>query len=395
MGVEVVDFKGDGNAWIVVHDQRLPRGRLRKYVGGDWKAAKLAASHIRVKLAANDLSFLSSDRPPAELLTLKHAVETYLRERIAFGTMDESTRQNYERLLIRHVYPTLGVKPVTSIGRDDLVKLFEGLLSGSADPRGRRRGKATCRNLLAPIRQTYEWLIVERRMAGVTNPALRLGRLLRETVDKKKRVRPLLPKEHAALLTASRRSAPRYHLLFLVALRTGLRLSECFGVQWADFDLDAQTVTVQRQFREGRLVDRTKKNKVRVVDLSREVSEELRVHRARMQREALAAGRPLSPFVFTTRLGGPIRSKSSFERRVFRRLLRAAGITRPVTFQNLRQTFCSDIVALTGDLLYASEQAGHSSVKITGDYYAHYRPGQKRHIMDGLDERVRRAAVQP
>jgi integrase len=76
-------------------------------------------------------------------------------------------------------------------------------------------------------------------------------------------------------------------------------------------------------------------------------------------------------------------------------LLRAAGITRPVTFQNLRQTFCSDIVALTGDLLYASEQAGHSSVKITGDYYAHYRPGQKRHIMDGLDERVRRAAVQP
>jgi hypothetical protein len=177
MGVKVVDFKGDGNAWIVVHDQRLPRGRLRKYVGGDWKAAKLAASHIRVKLAANDLSFLNSDRPPAELLTLKHAVETYLRERIAFGTMDESTRQNYERLLIRHVYPTLGVKPVTSIGRDDLVRLFEGLLSGSADPRGRRRGKATCRNLLAPIRQTYEWLIVERRMAGVTNPALRLRQI--------------------------------------------------------------------------------------------------------------------------------------------------------------------------------------------------------------------------
>ena len=252
-----------------------------------------------------------------------------------------------------------------------------------------------CRNLLAPIRQTYEWLIVERRMAGLTNPALRLGKLLRETVDKKKRVQPLLPKEHAALLAASRRSAPRYHLLFLVALRTGLRLSECFGVQWADFDLDAQTVTVQRQFREGRLVDRTKKNKVRVVDLSREVCEELRLHRARMQREALAAGRSLSTFVFTTRLGGPIRSKSSFERRVFHRLLRAAGITRPVTFQNLRQPFCSDIVALTGDLLYASEQAGHSSVKITGDYYAHYRPGQKRHIMDGLDERVRRAAVQP
>jgi hypothetical protein len=61
-------------------------------------------------------------------------------------------------------------------------------------------------------------------------------------------------------------------------------------------------------------------------------------------------------------------------------LLRGAGITRRVTFRNLRQTFRSDIVASTDDLLYASEQAGHASVKITGDYYAHYRPGQKRHI---------------
>ena len=394
MGVKVVDFKRDGNAWIVVHDQRLPGGRLRKYVGRDWKAANLAASHIRIKLAANDLSFLHGDRPQAELLAFQQAVETYLRERLAFGTMDEATHHNYERLLMRHVYPTLGMKPVTAIRRDDLVRLFEGLLSGSADPGGRKRGKATCRNLLAPIHQTYEWLIVERRMADLTNPALRLGKLLRETVDKKKRVQPLLPTEQAALLAATRRSAPRYHLLFLIALRTGLRLSECFGVQWADFDLDVRTVTVQRQFREGRLVDRTKRNKVRVVDLSREVCEEFRAHRARMQRDAFAAGRPLSTFVFTTKLGGPIRSKSSFERRVFHRLLRGAGIPRRVTFQNLRQTFCSDIVASTGDLLYASEQAGHASVKITGDYYAHYRPGQKRHIMDGLDERVRQAGQQ-
>ena len=110
-----------------------------------------------------------------------------------------------------------------------------------------------------------------------------------------------------------------------------------------------------------------------------------------MQREALAAGRPLSEFVFTTKRGEAIRSKSSFERRVFHRVLRLAGVSRRVTFQNLRQTFCSDIVASSGDLLYASEQAGHASVKITGDYYAHYRPSQKRHIMDGLDERVRQA----
>ena len=80
MGVKVVDFKGDGNAWIVVHDPRLPKRRLRKYVGRDWKAAELAASQIRVKLAANDLSFLDGDRSQTTSLTLKQAIEWLLRD---------------------------------------------------------------------------------------------------------------------------------------------------------------------------------------------------------------------------------------------------------------------------------------------------------------------------
>jgi len=167
-------------------------------------------------------------------------------------------------------------------------------------------------------------------MATLTNPALRLGRLLRETLDKKKRVQPLMSAEQAALLGAARLHSPRYHFLFLVALtRRALRLSECFGVQWTDFDLDNRTVTVQRQFREGRLIDRTKKNKIHVVDLSREVCEEFRAHRARMRGDALAAGHPLSEFVFLTRLGEPIRLKSSFERRGFHRVVRLAGLHAP------------------------------------------------------------------
>ena len=259
---------------------------------------------------------------------LEHAIDDHLRERTTFGTLDEATHQNYQRLLARHVYPTLGPKPVGSVHRDDLVRLFQRLLTGIGD--GRKRGKATCRNLLAPIRQTYEWLITERQMATLTNPALRLGRLLRETLDKKKRVQPLMSAEQAALLGAARLHSPRYHFLFLVALtRRALRLSECFGVQWTDFDLDNRTVTVQRQFREGRLIDRTKKNKIHVVDLSREVCEEFRAHRARMRGDALAAGHPLSEFVFLTRLGEPIRLKSSFERRGFHRVVRLAGLHAP------------------------------------------------------------------
>lgn len=111
-----------------------------------------------------------------------------------------------------------------------------------------------------------------------------------------------------------------------------------------------------------------------------------------MQREMLANGRPPCEFVFTTRRGAPIHSGSTFERKVLRKVVRLAGIQRHVTFQNFRQTFCTDIVASSGNIAYASKQAGHASIKVTDDYYSHWAPEENRHITDGLDDPARKAA---
>ena len=111
-----------------------------------------------------------------------------------------------------------------------------------------------------------------------------------------------------------------------------------------------------------------------------------------MQREMLANGRPLCEFVSSTRRGAPIHSGSTFERKVLRTVVRLAGIQRYITFQHFRQTFCTDIVASSGNIAYASKQAGHASIKVTDDYYSHWAPEENRHITDGLDDRVRNAA---
>ncbi len=95
------------------------------------------------------------------------------------------------------------------------------------------------------------------------------------------------------------------------------------------------------------------------MDLSREVVKEFRAHRNWMEQDAVERGLALSPFVFTTTTGGPIRAKSSFTRKVLRPLVALAGLQRRVTFQNFRQTFCTDLVQTAGErgLLYAGEQA--------------------------------------
>src|SRR2546426_1686686 len=195
MGVHVRDLKDNGKAWIVVYDRRVPKGYLRKYVGSDWKAAKRAASIIRERLAANDLTFLHGGSSFAP--SLQEAVGEYLAERLAFQTIDPFTKLNYERTLRKHAFPVLGAVTVTAIRRGDLKVLFERLLAAEAS-------KSLCRNILAPIKQTYEWLIDDRGLA-LQNPAVRLGKLLHETIDKKKRVTPLAPQDQAAFWT------PRVH----------------------------------------------------------------------------------------------------------------------------------------------------------------------------------------
>ncbi len=382
MGVKVVDFKKDGRAWVQVYDKRIPKGRAFLYVGKDWKKAESVARAIRDRLRRGDLSFAdkpddSSESSAAAALTLEAAVKAYLDERGTFKTMEPHTRLNYERELRLHVYPTLGRRHPADIQRDDIKAIFETLLRAG-------KSKAVCRNLLAPVRGTYEWLITDQRMP-LTNPAHGFGRLIGERVDKRRRVKPLSNTQQAAFLDAAREH--RCFYLFLVALGAGLRLSECFGLYWTDFDLDRRVLRIERQFLNGTLIDRTKKNKVREVPLSKELCDEFLVHRAREVAIAGKDERPLSRFVFVTRLGEPWRSKSSFYRKVLRPLIRKAGIERRVTMQHLRQTFVSSLVNL-GHLLLASEYAGHSSVKITGDYYS--RATLDPTIVDALDEERRK-----
>ena len=382
MGVKVRDHKKDGNAWIQVYDKRLPTGRAFIYVGKDWRKAEGIARSIAKRLEAGDLGWATKTLDRAETakqrrsLTVERAVAEYLDERERFQTLDPLTRKNYERELRLHCYPQIGDKDVFDVRRSDVKHVFEKVLANGLS-------KSVCRNILAPLRGCYEWLREEQELA-IENPATRFGRLIGERIDKKRRVKPLDTAHQAAFLDAV--GDDRFAFLFMIALGAGLRLSECFGLQWNDFDLSRRVLTVERQFREGHLLDRTKKNRQRAVPLSRRVCQEYELHRIRMETEANQRNRPLGPWVFVTRRWEPIRSKSTFYRRHLRPVLLRAGLKRRVTMQNLRQTFISDL-ANEGFLIQASEYAGHSSVKITGDYYsrANLDPGP----VDTLHDRLR------
>jgi integrase len=118
----------------------------------------------------------------------------------------------------------------------------------------------------------------------------------------------------------------------LCGLRSGLRLSELLALDWADLDERAATLTIERALVRGQL-GTPKNHHRRVVDVSSELLQALRVYRRALRAFALKHGRP-APSIMFPAVGGVERLDESNVRKVFTRLCTAANV-RPG-----RRTIC-------------------------------------------------------
>jgi hypothetical protein len=67
-----------------------------------------------------------------------------------------------------------------------------------------------------------------------------------------------------------------------------------------------------------------------------------------------------------------------FRSDVWRPLLAAAGL-RHLKPHGARHSYGTNPLRATGDIHYVAQQLGHSSVKVTEDYYLHLTAGDRRH----------------
>jgi len=138
----------------------------------------------------------------------------------------------------------------------------------------------------------------------------------------------------------------RLRLIVLIAVTTGMRVAEIFGLGWSDV-----------MYSEGLLAVRTKLKggKMRYVPLLPELAGELRRFPAVIGEDR----------IFPPKLGatsGRQRVEGSFED-----LLKRAGI-KDFRFHDLRHTFASWFMMNGGDLYELAKILGHSNIKMTERY---------------------------
>lgn len=164
---------------------------------------------------------------------------------------------------------------------------------------------------------------------------------------------------------------PMWREMAFLALRTGLRLGELFGLDWEDVDFKRKQIAVQRSIVNG-IVGTPKSGKARYVPLTDEVC------------RAIYPTRRAAGLLFARADGSPLSHRIASN--AIRQMCKRAGI-RSVSWHVLRHTFASQLASRGVSLTVIKELLGHSTIAMTMRY-AHLAPSTLREAVRVLEDRV-------
>jgi integrase len=271
-----------------------------------------------------------------------------------FPTLRYSTVKNYRYLIRRHFLPFFGQMHLPEIGPLD-VQMF---LSEKAK-RFASKTVLSLRNLLSKIFGTAQrWEFLQANSAS--------GAQVPGQADTRERL-TLTPEQVRALLGELKEP---YRTMILLAVLSGLRRGEIFGLRWRYVDLADGFIVVAESNYEGRQAPpKTRASRRRVY-----------VDNAVL--EALARLRPAhsqpDDFVFHTERGTPL-NPHNISRRVLRPACQRAGIP-VVGWHNFRYTYSTWADPSRESIKALQNQLGHTDSRLTLSVYTQPIPDAQREL---------------
>jgi integrase len=293
-------------------------------------------------------------------------------------TVKRRTLACYMEILKVHWWPRFEKVRVRDLDRGR-IKLFlaEKLNAGLE--------KRTVRNIQSVMRTMLNHAIEDGVIA--TNPAARLGRILKLTVSKattSEEIKALTEGQRQLFLVTAHREAPRYYPLFFVLAGTGMRLGEVLALQPEDLDSSTKTIRIARAFSQDGELDTPKSGHGRSVDISQSLADTLAAHAITRKQDKLKYGwSELPPWVFATKIGTPVDPANV--RHAMLRVLKAAKLPVHFTPHCLRHTYASILLADGVSPVYVQEQLGHATIELTVSTYGRWLKKKAPGALDRLD----------
>lgn len=418
--------KGDGTiywdeqrkCWFVrvtYQDPKTGKIKRKKLKGAEENTPKGKSASLKIGqkwLEQIDKGML----PDAEKITLGEWIDTWLKEYIKPNVRVKSY-DKYEGCLVQYVKPKLGKLLLRQVRETQLTSLFNELLvSGGKKGTGLSSStvKATRRYLSMCIEQAIKSDMLLKNPVKQTKP-IKLVKAEIKTLTEAQ-ADSLTAAAYAAALAADQECAIRaakakeqavktgkyvhvpmsnivYHsayMAILLALGTGMRLGEIFGLPWDSVNVTKGIIYVKRSLVTSRAgvnfeEPKTKASR-RQIPLSPDVAAELRKYKKLQDWRKNLLGDQWSPLnlVITGEFGG-VFNTSNFTSRYFKPLLKEIGAHEHFKFHDLRHTHATLLLLKGIPVKVVSERLGHSTVAMTQDTYAHVLPEMQAEVVKVLD----------
>lgn len=335
--------RGDGR---VVGEYLDAEGRKRYMTSKTMTKAQMKAA-LRERLNERDTGVAAD----SEGLTVAAYLDRWLES--IRDTVREGTYKPYEAIVRLHLKPALGKTKLDKLNALQLQKLYREKLKAGLSPRRVRYIHATVNKAL---KDAVRLRLLRQNVAEAAKPP----RLVRREMD-------TLTREQAqVLLRTAKRTQPKLHALYALAITTGARQGELLALQRQDVDMDAGTIRIQRSVYNGRVSEPKTSSGRRTIRLSRPALDALEEHL-----DAHAG----DPWVFATSAGTPI-SCHNLHNRSWKPLLKAAGLPHETKYHSLRHTAASLLLGDGVPVPVVSQLLGHADSSITLKVYAHLLPDQ-------------------
>lgn len=332
------------------------------------KEAENAAKELSTQLE-NGLNIVDNK------MTLNQFLPKWL-DMAAKRKVRETTFDNYQRAVNVRILPILGRVGLTELNGPVCQKFFNHLVDEGLSE---RYIEYIYTVLNGALEKAIDWdLLLKNPLRKVDIPR---GRRRKYVVWTKE--------ELIRFLQFSKIENVHYSALFFVCGYTGLRRGEMLALKWQDVNFEKGTLHVQRNliYREGNFSYGPLKTESsnRVIKLDDETLRILSQHKKRQSELKLLYGPRYSQedLIFCREDGQAIYPRTMTT--IFNRVIKKAEVPK-IRFHDLRHTHATLLLEAGVSLKEVQERLGHSSIKMTGDIYAHVTDGMKENTSKKFSE---------
>jgi len=353
-------FRKRGDKWSFTVDIGVDQDgkRRQKTVSGfdSKKDAEIACAELITNIERGEWS----DNKDTVEGFMKDFMESHVKMTVA-----PATYENQLQIAKNHIYPILGKKQLVKLTPMDIQKLYskkmsEGLSAGTVMNIGIILGKA--------LRAAHQWGLITKNVASsVQKPSYRT-----------KQMNVWTQEEVNHFLRSTTES--RFHVVYLLALTTGMRIGEILALKWSAIDFKAGSLSVQLTTsyagKKSFLKEPKTAHSRRLITLPTFVVSYLKQYRLRVPTNELDLVVPgyKKPIVHSFIVA---------ER--FMHDTETLGMKK-IRFHDLRHTHATLLLQMGENPKVVQERLGHSNISTTLNTYSHVTPTMQQKVADKIND---------